>query len=258
MAIFDTHGDMCHRPGLEAAFEFAKYWKPEIRIAGGDHFDLRPMRCGADERQERMNDDIEAGIEFLGTYSPTVLLLGNHEDRLRQWVDRGGVYADLSSSITKKIRLVLSDDCEQLEYCKAKGVWRLGHFNVVHGFGRGGITSLKKHTETYGNVLMGHCHRNGFTRVGRHDAAIGFSSGCLCKLNMDYNRTQLDTLAQSHGFMYGLLMPSGHVHVHQAYPVGDTWYLPTEMREYTNSPCDCSGMDGGDSPSCGGAGEGES
>ena len=64
MAIADTHGDMCHYPGLRAALEFAEsWWKPTIRIAMGDHFDLRRMRKGAGDDEDKLNEDVTAGLD---------------------------------------------------------------------------------------------------------------------------------------------------------------------------------------------------
>jgi len=234
MAIFDTHGDMAHLPGLKAALEFAKVWKPAIRIAGGDHFDLRPLRKKSEDAiDETLNDDMAAGLDFISQWKPTVYLYGNHEDRLRQWQERGGIWERAAWPIEESLRKALPSNCQVFEYCKDRGVFKLGNIKVVHGYSAG-IHALRKHTLSYGNVIMGHIHANDIVRVESHDRAIGFSSGCLCRLNMDYNRAQLGTMRQSHGILYGFTTGCGKTHVHQAYPVDGSWWFPTEMMEISN------------------------
>ena len=49
MAGFDVHGDQQDKKACEVFFKFAKDWKPEIRVMGGDLFDFRPLRKKASE-----------------------------------------------------------------------------------------------------------------------------------------------------------------------------------------------------------------
>lgn len=42
----DSHGDMNDPEALDALWEFCKDYKPEVRVAGGDHFDFRSLRRG--------------------------------------------------------------------------------------------------------------------------------------------------------------------------------------------------------------------
>ena len=47
----DSHGDMADPEALDALWEFCKDYKPEVRVAGGDHFDLRALRRGGGLRK---------------------------------------------------------------------------------------------------------------------------------------------------------------------------------------------------------------
>jgi len=52
--VSDTHGDREDPAAMEAMYEFLDWWKPSVRIAGGDHGDFRSLREKAsdNERQE--------------------------------------------------------------------------------------------------------------------------------------------------------------------------------------------------------------
>ena len=80
IAGFDVHGDKQSKAACEVFFKFAKDWKADIRVMGGDLFDFRPLRRKAseDERRESMREDFEAGIGFLKRMRPTHYALGNH------------------------------------------------------------------------------------------------------------------------------------------------------------------------------------
>ena len=80
MAGFDVHGDQQDKKACEVFFKFAKDWKPEIRVMGGDLFDFRPLRKKAseDERRESMRKDFEAGVQWLKDFQPNHYLRGNH------------------------------------------------------------------------------------------------------------------------------------------------------------------------------------
>lgn len=67
IAGFDVHGDKQNKAACEVFFKFAKDWKADIRVMGGDLFDFRPIRRKAseDEKRESMREDFEAGIGFL-------------------------------------------------------------------------------------------------------------------------------------------------------------------------------------------------
>ena len=49
----DLHGDLQESEAVDALFDFTKQWKPDIRVFGGDLFDLRPLRKNA-SKEERM------------------------------------------------------------------------------------------------------------------------------------------------------------------------------------------------------------
>ena len=81
----DSHGDMADPEALSALYEFTKDFKPDVKVAGGDHYDFRSLRKGVGsdkEGAESLQLDIEAGEDFFAKWKPTVYLWGNHEHRL--------------------------------------------------------------------------------------------------------------------------------------------------------------------------------
>ena len=81
----DSHGDMADPEALSALYEFTKDFKPDVKVAGGDHYDFRSLRKGVGsdkEGAESLQLDIEAGEDFFAKWKPSVYLWGNHEHRL--------------------------------------------------------------------------------------------------------------------------------------------------------------------------------
>src|SRR4051812_23402026 len=80
----DFHGDR-HDPVARAAFkQFVSEFKPQHRWFGGDLWDFRALRVGADrdEKLASMQLDFDMGMSFLEEYKPQVITLGNHDQRL--------------------------------------------------------------------------------------------------------------------------------------------------------------------------------
>lgn len=237
-ALFDTHGDEADKPALEAARAFLADFKPTVRVGGGDHWDFRWLRKSAsnDEAAESVTADFEAGLDFLAWYRPTVLTLGNHDMRLWDLLDKptSGALRHLATQWIDRIEVTLKG-CQILPYCKRKGVYRLGDHAVVHGYSHG-LGAIRKAALVYGNVIMGHVHRVEAVRVERHDGAWGYGAGCLCRLDFDYARANVGTLAQERGFAYGVITPSGRTIVWQAREIDGTWLFPSELTPTSSPP----------------------
>ena len=117
-----------------------------------------------------------------------------------------------------------------LPYCKRRGVYKLGHATFIHGYG-GGMYAAKNSAMIYGNVFQGHVHTVDRYTIPSLEPREGRIIGCLCKLDMDYNRAHLATLRQCHGFAYGFAYDAGTYEAFQARGIEGRWILPTEFRE---------------------------
>ncbi len=228
----DNHGVHADTGACDAFFEFVAFWKPEIRIHLGDAFDFSCLRRGASEgeKRERITDDIDAGIAFLKKFKPTHALRGNHCERIHDAAKSDdGKLSDFASYIIEDIKDAMGD-AQVFPYCKRRGVLKLGHLKVIHGY-HSGITAARMAAQVYGSVAMGHIHAIDQFSIPGLERRIGRAIGCLCKLDQDYNRAQANTLRQSHGWGYGVMLPSGDYQFWQAERVAGRWFFPSEFRE---------------------------
>lgn len=231
VAAFDNHGAEQDTGAVKAFLDFCKEFKPQVRIHGGDCFDFARLRRAAkdDERRAPLKDDLEIGIAFLQAFKPTHFLRGNHDERMWDSLKADdGALSDFAHYAVTDIEDVLGD-AQMLPYCKRRGVLKLGHLKVIHGY-HSGVTAARQAGLVYGSVLMGHVHAIDQYSLPGLERRIARCCGCLCKLDMDYNRAQAQTLRQSHGWAYGLLFDSGEYVVWQAEKVAGKWYYPSEIR----------------------------
>lgn len=231
----DLHGDK-QDPGTSRLFlDFCKEWKPKIKVFGGDLWDFRPLRNGADEEEKRqsMQEDYDAGMKFLLDFQPNYFLRGNHDERLWELAEkRKGVLSDYADRGIAEIGIATSKlKCKVLPYHKRDGVLRLGHLKIIHGFACG-VYAARATALVYGSTLFGHIHAIDEHAIPGLERRVARAIGCLCLLDMPYNSRQPNTLRQAHGFAYGLINEkTGSYFVWQAEEVDGTWMLPTQTIE---------------------------
>ncbi len=236
IAGFDVHGDMQNTEACEAFFKFQEeHWKAPIKICGGDIFDFRPLRRKAseEERRESMIEDFNEGMKWLKRFKPTYFLRGNHDERLWDLAQENrGVITDYAYQGCGQITSYLDHiNCRMFPWEKRKGVLRLGHLKVIHGFITG-VTAARRTALAYGcSILMGHGHSIQYASIeGLDEPRVGMMCGCLCNLDMDYNRHQVGTLNQAHGWAYGFLNErTGKYYVNQARKIDGKWLLPSSF-----------------------------
>lgn len=227
VACFDVHGDKQDKKAVASFFDFVDRFNPEIKVLGGDLWDFRPLRKKADahEKKESMKKDYEAGHDFLVQYRPQYFLRGNHDERMWDLAQYGdGLLQDYATNGIEEIEV----DCEimgcrLLPYHKRNGVLKLGHLKVIHGFYTG-PNAARRTALLYGSTIFGHGHGIQHSQVEDLDFCMGRMCGCLTELDHDYNRAHPGTLAQAHGWAYGVIHKrTGAFHVAQAQQVGGCW-----------------------------------
>lgn len=232
---FDIHGDKQDAAANKVFFKFADIWKPQIRICGGDLFDLRPLRRGAsaDEQRESLEKDWEAGAEWFEKFKPDYFLRGNHDERLYDLALTGvGLAGDWAASKVGVLEaMVKKHHCRMLPYHKRGGILRLGRMKMLHGF-HCGIYAARQTALVYGSCLFGHVHTIDEHSIPRLDRTVARSVGCLCSTDLEYSSRQPNTLRQANGFIYGVLnSKTGDYHVFQGEEIGGKWVLPTDTVE---------------------------
>ena len=232
----DNHGDMASPDAIKALKYFMREFKPDVRIHGGDCFDLRCLRRGAgdDEQHEDLRADIDAGLDFMASFRPTHWLRGNHDERIVDAINSPNPVMRRFASLAWEEIMDVVGKAQVLPYCKRRGVLKIGSLHFVHGF-TSGMYAAKKLAEIYGNVLGGHTHACDAYSIPGLEPRIGRCCGSLCALDLPYNRAHLNTLRQSHGFAYGLIYPNGDHRVYQAQPINGAWLFPSEFKEYRNA-----------------------
>lgn len=235
--VTDNHGCEQEEAAVKAFFKFLKDWKPEIRIHGGDCFDLKALRKQADGEEKRasLQLDFQMGTEFLYRLKPTVFLNGNHDQRLWDHAAKNnGPISDLCGQCITQLEKDLKKlNCKvHLPYDKRKGIYTLGHLKAAHGYCLG-VNAAREMARTYGTVMFGHNHTSQQVAVEGLETRIGFGSGCLCDLNMDFQRASVKTLAHNHGwFQFITNKRTGDFRVWPVNCVNGEYVAMSGFREY--------------------------
>ena len=235
----DNHGDQCDSTSVAALWRFIDDFKPEIRIHAGDCFDLRPLRKNADaeERQERIASDVEAGLAFLNRFfqagKERVFLRGNHDERLWEAAEsHKGNIAEVAELGIRDIESTLKQrKVKMLPYDARLGVYELGSLSVIHGY-HTGMSACRQHANVYGNSLFGHVHSIESAPVPRMVAAEARSIGCLCRDDMRYIRTKTARFRWANGWAYGLLFDDGTYQLFQTRKNNGKFYAVQNIQQY--------------------------
>lgn len=232
----DLHGDHADHAAVRRLLAFKQEFKPKHVIFGGDLWDFRPLRKGAssEERAESMASDFNAGMGFLKAYFPKgqasekrYFLRGNHCERLWELAERGdGLIADHAIQGIQQIDQSLTDlHIQMLPYHKRHGILQLGHAKFLHGF-HAGIHAARQSALVYGACLMGHVHTVSSYSIPGLESRTARAVGCLCSLDLDYMARTPSSLAQRHGWAYGVInSKTGDYFSHQAECINGEWNI---------------------------------
>lgn len=223
VAVGDLHGDRQDENAVHAFKKFVKEFDPKYRIFLGDIWDFRAIREGATktEKFHSMEEDFQAGMEFIEWFKPTVILLGNHDQRLwdlieKEGVKKSGPLTDLAKRLVGEFEeFTKGNGTFVLPYDKRRGVWRYNGLKFAHGFSQG-KDAASEMARVYGNVIFGHGHAIDVASEPGDEPRVARMVGALCRLDMSYNRAQLATLRQQHGWAYGVFMPNQRNEIFQA------------------------------------------
>ena len=235
MAVFDVHGDEQDPESVAKMFEFKEqHWKPHESIHGGDNWNFAALRKGADEydREKSMKEDYDRGMSFLERFRPKYFCRGNHDERLWDLAEHGkGIIKDFAkqgiASIESKLHRV---GVNMIPYDSKYGFFQYGRgFNFMHGYSHS-VHCSKEISDGYpGVTLFGHVHAFSSFRTASFDERIGQAVGCLCDLDMNFERSRKAKLKKENGWAYGIKnTKTGHCQYWLARKTGDQWILPTD------------------------------
>lgn len=235
----DPHGVEQDPESCAAIVAFAREFKPDIAVINGDLFDFAALRRGAsaDEQQQALDEDYDAGISFAESFLTTArerhLLLGNHDKRIYDLLDSAdGRMKTLGRQCVERFERWADHLRVQLyPYDARDGVLRLGNLNVVHGFFCG-QNACAQHSRVYGNVVFGHVHSiESFQTPGLKQQEAR-AIGCLCKLDLKYMAHRTAKLRWANGFAYGFLYPNETYTLFQARKIDGTFHVATDFRTF--------------------------
>lgn len=240
VVVSDTHGDQIDPICEKAFWAWMRDYQPPIRIHGGDAWDMRPLRNGAsqEEKAESMKEDYSAGLRFLQRLfdggEENHLLLGNHDDRLWELTEKSdGPLKDFAEEKIKEIESNMKKLGVSIKPYDARlGVLRIGKMQVIHGY-KSGINATRQHATIYRNVIHGHDHAQGIVPVENLDGpALAMGTGCMCRIDMPYNKRQCNKLRHQQGWVYGVIYDDGTYQAFQAKRVGNTFTVATNVKTY--------------------------
>lgn len=225
-----SHGHLANTKACEAVLKFMDSFKPDHRIHLGDAYDLTAFRSGAkgtkDEGQE-VDCDLSQGRQFLRDFRPTVLCMGNHENRAVNLAEHHNTIVKTAAKDVLKRML------EPAKASKAiiipytfhqEGWYELGGYRWGHGhlFAE---NYLRDTAEAVGNCVVAHAHRPGMATGRRMDNPTCYGVGCLMDIKQaGYASGRRSTFAWGNAFIYG------YVRGNQAQL--NLWAWPNDTQEY--------------------------
>lgn len=234
LAVGCSHGTHISQEAREAVLQFQKRYKPEEVIHLGDAIDCTSLRAGAikdsisGDHSADLADDFESGICFLKELSPTIYMMGNHENRLYALAQSSSAVISFAAEkgIEEIEKVAKKLHCRVFPYDIEKGIVVLGGTAFLHGFLHS-ENAVRDTIESVGRpVVMAHLHRAEIQRGRMLNSPYGICTGTLANIGaMAYARQRRATLRWGHGFVWGEYSPKGCV-AWLATPTGGEWRLP--------------------------------
>ncbi len=194
-----------------------------------------------DNHGDMMDDNaVEALVEFIKDYKPTVYLMGNHEHRALalQYSSGSALVRDYCADLYARIKTAAKSCGAKtiLDYHAEKGVYRLGPVAFVHGYAHG-VNATPEQGRHYadrgGALIHGHTHTLSQVNLTKAEGGAAFSAGCLCQKDaMAYASHRLATSRWGSGFAAGWV-DGKDWKVWLVHRVGSRWVWTTDLKVFT-------------------------
>ena len=212
VAVGCTHGIYQDNAAVNAFLKWVDEYKPDTRIFLGDGMDTACLRRGATGTPDEgvsLGEDGTAFFNLMDLYRPTLLMMGNHENRLWQCLDsQKEVVKFAAKCIIDRIKgCADKHEAELVTYGTiADGhSWRLiGGTAFGHGF-MFNEQACRDHAEYLGrDVVFAHMHKVLQQKGRCINSPTGYCVGTLCDIPaMAYASTRRATAAWSMGWAWG-------------------------------------------------------
>ena len=208
MAVGCSHGSYADPVALKSVLKFRASFDPHTVVHLGDFTDLSCFMAGAKgttSESEQIQPDVDGGLDFLSRLRPTLVLCGNHEDRLwRLQHSSQAIVAHAARDVIEQINETCRDiGAELLPYSGINQGRTIGSYLYTHGTVYGENCS-RDMAEMYGNVVHAHTHRCAVAKGRRSDNPTGYCVGTLTRKGaMEYAKCRRATFAWSQGLVFG-------------------------------------------------------
>ena len=210
IAIGCSHGSLVDRKAFDTVMRFSRGFKPHTKIHLGDICDYAAFRGGArgtKDEAEALGPDIRAGAELIREFSPTDVLIGNHDVRVWNLSNHPNALISLAASTCRQEFLTACEKAKVkrlIDHYDINRSWiQFGDTKFLHGF-MYGENAIRDHAEHFGRCVIAHLHQPGSVQGRRSDRPTAHCVGTLANIpSLYYAATRRSTARWAHGFAYG-------------------------------------------------------
>lgn len=207
---------------IQGMLAFAKDYKPDVFILGGDQLDCGPVSHWLKNKKASMQElDLHRDAKLLQTMvidkvnalkpKRKIFMLGNHEAWLNQAVEE-------SPGLKNILRVEQLLDLKGWEIVKQGGSVKLGHLYFIHGDSIGNVKSLADQALVRNRrpVRFGHFHTyqatTGYSALDVDETHTAIAVPGLCNKNPNYAEGRPNQWLK--GFNFGVIKKDGTFHDH--------------------------------------------
>lgn len=180
LIVPDTHRPFHDKRAVALMLQAAKDLKPKHIVVLGDYIDFYAVSSHSKNPKRALELDAEVadanvGLDELDALKAKerVYIGGNHEDRLRRYLD--DTAPELGDMI--KVEKLLKLEERGWQYVPYKSDTQLGKLNLTHDVGSAGRNAVFRSLETYhGSVVIGHTHRMTYIVEGNAKGEVMVSA----------------------------------------------------------------------------------
>lgn len=211
IAVGCNHGKYINRSVEEQLFEFINNLKPVARVHLGDFIDTEAWRSGAGgtpDQAKDLDEDFNAGANFLRRLEPTLVFLGNHDYRPYKYMEHGcAIVRKAASACVGEIDSLIQDElkAEFVRSYQLRKSWRMiGNTAFGHGF-MFNQQAARDHAKVLGvQTVIAHIHTLSAKSAPSIGAPIGYSAGLLADIDqLSYAGQRESTAGWINGWVYG-------------------------------------------------------